>query len=93
MIRESMEVNKTNEIDVPQLEKKDWFARHNFLSRFAGLVAVIVYIAMAVVVLTGGTVSNDFIYYSSLCVIVVFGGTAGYNSIKDVVDIVKKGRK
>lgn len=73
---------------------RDWIDKHNGLSRFAGLVIVIVYLCIYYIGLyTDKTVPEGFVMYASLAMMLVFGGAQVVgNNIGKILDIVKQAR-
>lgn len=76
-------------------EYRDIFDKHNVLSRFAGLVMVLAFaFTMYIGLFTDKVVSNDIVSYSSICVMVVFGGVSLIsNNMDKILDIVRSFRK
>lgn len=77
-------------------EKKyrDLFDKHNVLSRFAGLIIVLGFIAMMYVGLfTDKVLQSELISYSSISIMIVFGGISLIaNNFDKILDIVKSFR-
>jgi len=80
-----------NELKKIEDQYRDKFDKHNALSRFAGFVIVLVFAATFYVgVFTDKVIQKELITYSSLSVIVVFGGIALVaNNIGKILDIIK----
>ena len=73
-------------------EYRDKLDQHNVLSRIAGVFVVIVFVCTYYVGLyTETEVSDYFVIYSTLAIIVVFGGAQIVgNNIGKILDIVKR---
>lgn len=73
---------------------RDLFDKHNALSRFAGLIIVIVYICTYYMGLyTDKTIATEYIAYSSVAIMLVFGGSSVVtNNIGKVLDVIRKVR-
>ena len=73
---------------------RDVFDKHNALSRFAGFVIVLVFLATFYVgIFTNKVIQNELIVYASISVIVVFGGISLVsNNIGKILDIIKSMR-
>lgn len=80
-----------NELKKIEDQYRDKFDKHNALSRFAGVVIVVVFAATFWVgVFTDKVVQPELITYASLSVMVVFGGIALVaNNIGKILDIIK----
>ena len=80
-----------NELKKVEDQYRDKFDKHNALSRFAGVVIVVVFAATFYVgVFTDRVIQEELITYASLSVMVVFGGIALVaNNIGKILDIIK----
>lgn len=83
-----------NELDKQENQYRDLLDKHNFLSRFAGFMIVIVFVAtFSVGIFTNKVIQQELIIYSSISIIVVFGGVSLIsNNIGKILDIIKSFR-
>lgn len=80
-----------SELDKKEGEYRDVFDKHNALSRFAGFMIVVVFVATFYVgVFTDREIQTELIVYASVSVMVVFGGISLVsNNLSKILDIIK----
>jgi undecaprenyl pyrophosphate phosphatase UppP len=80
-----------SELDKKEGEYRDVFDKHNALSRFAGFMIVVVFVATFYVgVFTAREIQTELIVYASVSVMVVFGGISLVaNNFSKILDIIK----